>query len=261
VVSLLLADPRVDPDKADNEGFTAFHVACENGHKEVVSLLLADPRIDPKKANNEGLTPFHVACQNGHKEVVSLLLADTRIDPNKPKKDQSTPLLYASQNGHLVVVQHLLASGKEIDTKMRPAFNNKTAAEQGRAMGTTDMDDDETEEAYERSKTNGPLCADLIDEYERDPVAVRHRLRRQPGLREYFIGHLFALVVFHSDSFVVINERPAHPDSISFFRICARLPLEIQMIICNRVFGCPKDIIPLRDSEPGFKLLDRSTTW
>jgi len=264
VVSLLLADPRVDPNKPANDGATPFLIACQNGHKEVVSMLLTDPRIDHNMPNSNGATPFLIACENGHKEVVSLLLADPRIDPNMPINDQATPLWFASNNGHLAVVQHLLASGKEIDTKMRSAFNNKTAAEQGRAMGTADMDDmdeDETKEDYERRKTNGPLCADLIDEYERDPVAVRHRLRRQPGLREYFIGHLFALVVFHSDSFVVINESLAHPDTMRFFRICARLPLEIQMIICNRVFGCPKDIIPLRDSEPGFKLLDRSTTW
>jgi len=160
-----------------------------------------------------------------------------------------------------VIVQHLLASGKEIDTEMRSTFNNKTAAEQGRGMGTAAKGADETEEAYERSKTNGPLCADLIDEYERDPVAVRHRLRRQPGLRESFIAHLFALVVFHSDSFVVINERLAHSDTQRFFRICTRLPLEVQMIICNQAFGSPKDIILSRDSEPCFQLLDRSTTW
>jgi len=128
-------------------------------------------------------------------------------------------------------------------------------------MGTADKEDDDTEEDYERSKTNGPLCADVIDEYERGPVAVRHRLRRQPGLREYFIGHLFALVVFHSDNFVAIKERLVHPDTRRFFRICARLPLEVQMIICNQAFGSPRDIILSRNSEPGFQLLTRTTTW
>ena len=262
VVSLLLADPRIDPNKADDDnGATPFFIACQEGHKEVVSLLLADPRIDPNKASNEGVTPFFMACQNGHREVVSLLLADPRINPNMPTNDQSTPLWFASQNGHLAVVQHLLALGREIDTGKRSDVNNKTAAEQGRAMGTADKEDNDTEEAYERSKTNGPLCADVIDEYEHDPVTVRNRLRRQPGLLEHFIGHLFALVVFYSDSFVVMNEKLAHPDTRRFFKITSRLPLEIQMIICNRIFGSPKDIIISRDSEPGFQLLARTTTW
>jgi len=261
VVSLLLADPRIDPNKPNNNEATPFFMACQEGHKEVVSLLLADPRVDPIKPFNDGTTPFFVAGQYDHKEVILLLLADPRFDPDKPISDQTTLLWQASQNGRLVIVQHLLASGKEIDTEMRSTFNDMTAAEQGRAMVTAAKEADETEDAYERSKTNGPLCADLIDEYERDPVAVRHRLRRQPGLRESFIAHLFALVVFHSDSFVVINERLAHSDTKRFFRICARLPLEVQMIICNRAFGSPKDIILSRDSEPCFQLLGRSTTW
>jgi len=264
VVLLLLADPRIDPKKPTDTGATPFYVGCRNGNKEVVLLLLADPRVDPNKPKNDGATSFLKACQKGHKEVVSLLLADPRIDPNKPRNDQSTPLWQASQNGHLVVVQHLLASGREIDTKMKCTFNNKTAAEQGRAIGErTTKENNETEEDFQRRKTNSPLCADLIDAYEREPehLQVLHRLRRQPGLREYFIGHLFALVIFFSDSFAIISERTAHADTKRFFGICARLPLEVQMIICNKAFGSPKDIILSRDSEPGFQLLTRTTTW
>ena len=129
----------------------------------MVSLLLADPRIDPNKPQNEEATPFFMACLTGHQEVVSLLLDDPRIDPNKPRNDQSTPLWFASQQGHLVVVQHLLASGREIDTKMKSTVSNKTAAEQGRAMRTAAKGTNETEEDFQRSKTNSPLCADLID--------------------------------------------------------------------------------------------------
>jgi len=40
----------------------------------------------------------------------------------------------------------------------------------------------ETEEVFQRRKTNGPKCADLVDEYEKDPVGVRTRLRRELGL-------------------------------------------------------------------------------
>jgi len=225
--------------------------ACADGDLETV-----------KKPMDTEATPFLIACQNGHKEVVSLLLADPRIDANKPMNNQGTPLWFASQNGHLVVVQLLLASEKEIDTRRRSTFNNKTAAEQGRATGMrTTKEAGETEEIFQRKKTYSPLCADLINEYERDQVAVRRRLRRQPGLREYFIGHLFALVVFHSDSFAIINVRTAHPDTRRLFRITWQLPLDLQMVLCNRIFGSPRDIILSRDSEPGFQLLARTTTW
>jgi len=183
VVKYLLSLKGIDPTKPANDGGTPFFKACAKGHKEVVSLLLADPRIDPNKPKNTGATPLYMTCQNGHKEVVSLLLADPRIDHNKPNNDQSTPLWMASHNGHLVVVQRLLASGREIDTKMKSTYNNKTAAENGRAMGarTTKLAD-ETEEVFQSRKT-GPLCADLIDAYEKDPAKVRSQLRKQLCLK------------------------------------------------------------------------------
>ena len=110
------------------------------------------------------------------------MLADPRVDPNKPRDDHITPLWFACQNGHLAVVQLLLASGREIDTKRRSTFNNRTAAEHGRAMATRTKKAKDTEEVHERKKTNGPKCADLIDEHEKNPDGVRSRLRKELGL-------------------------------------------------------------------------------
>ena len=209
----------------------------------------------------QGGFPFFVACQEGYREVVSLLLADLRIDPNKPRTDQSSPLWVASFEGYLSAVQRLLTSGWDMNTKMKCVDTNTAAAEQGRLMPSIPKSASETEEEYQLTVTDGPLCGDLIDDYDRDPVAARYRLRRQPGLREYFAGHLFALVVFYSDNFVAINERMAHSDTERFFTITSQLPLDLQMVLCNRIFVSPKDIILSRDSEPGFRLLARTTTW
>ena len=68
-------------------------------------------------------------------------------------------------------------------------------------------------------------------------------------------------MIFHSDSYVVIKEEVAQADTKRFFRIMSRLPLDLQMVLCNRAFGSSKDIILSRDSEPGFQLLTRTTTW
>ena len=259
-IKSLCSDPDLNINCQDEGGYTPLSGACHAGQIGIVEYLLSMKEIDPNKPSNDGATPFFIACWNGYKEVVSLLLADPRVDPNKPVNDQSTPLWIASQQGHLVVVRHLLASKKEIDTRMRSTFNKRTAAEQGRAMGRMTKRMYDIEEDFQRRRLKGPLCADLIDEYEHDRVAARNRLRRLPGLREYFIGHLFALVVFHSDNFVVTRDN-ADVSCKRFFDIASRLPLEVQMVLCNRVFGSPKDIILSRDSEPGFKFLVRTTTW
>ena len=60
----------------------------------MISLLLADPRIDPDMAEIIGATPFFIASQEGHQEVISLLLADPRIDPNRPKNNPNHSLLH-----------------------------------------------------------------------------------------------------------------------------------------------------------------------
>ena len=48
-MSLLLADPRVDPSADDNY---TIRWASNNGHDKVVSLLLADTRVDPSTRDN-----------------------------------------------------------------------------------------------------------------------------------------------------------------------------------------------------------------
>ena len=182
-VRLLCNGPALNINWQNKEGYTPLFVACQEGQAKVVRQLLSLRGIDPLRPQHDGATPLFIACQKGHKEVALLLLADLRIDLNKPTNDAATPLYVASQNGHLGIVQHLLASGREIDTKRRSAVSKRTAAEQGRAVGAkTTKDDKDKKEDFQRKKTNGPLCADLIDAYEKDPAKVRSQLREQLGL-------------------------------------------------------------------------------
>jgi len=132
-----VADPRIDPNKPQNEGATPFYVACLNGRKEVVSLLLADPRIDPNKPKNKEVTPFFMACQKGHKEVVSLLLADPKIDPSKPNKNEATPFFPACQNGRKEVFSLLLADPR-IDITCQ-THSGETALEVAFRSGQIDV--------------------------------------------------------------------------------------------------------------------------
>ena len=202
-VKSLCSDPAVNVNWQDEEGFTALSRACQHGHSLIVEHLLAQPKIDPDLANIEGATPFSFACSKGHKEVVSVMLADQRVDPNKPENDQSTPLWYACQNGHLAVVQLLLASERAIDAKRRSTLNNRTAAEHGRRTSDRETKpDDETEEVFQRSKIFGPQCADLVDEYEKDPDGVRTRLRKELGLPGSFIFQFLFSYSFHSPALI-----------------------------------------------------------
>ena len=265
VIALLLADPRLDANSQVVGGQTLFFMACHQGRSDLVSYLLANPNIESERPTDDKVTPFFIACEQGHQDVVALLLDDPRVDVNHVDKDQTSPLWFASQNGHLPVARFLLASEREVGTKTRSNWKNRTAAEQGRAMGKrikgpTDLDED-----HQRKATFGPLIADLIAEYENSPEDTRQELRRLPGVRECYIGRVFALVVFFSDGFV--KPGPAvEPGSVAsrvveFFSLCSRLPLDLQMALCNRMFGSVKDVVSSKDSEPGFRWLARSITW
>ena len=67
-------------------------------------------------------------------------------------------------------------------------------------------------------------------------------------------------MVFHSDGFVAPGHR-APARSKSFFAIASQLPLELQMVLCNRVYGSPKDLVASKHSETGFWWLMRKVTW
>ena len=260
IIAMMLTDRRLDPNAPNSHQETPFFISCVSGHLGVVTMLMASPVVDVLRARDDGCTPFFFSCYKAHIDIVALLLSDPRVDINQPWSDNGTPLWSITQNGHLPVAQLVMAWGRDLDTQRKSAFNGKTAAEQGRLMATVDKDVDESEEDYKRVITYGPAIGDLIDEYEQDPVAVRQRLRRTAGVREYFIANFFALLVFFSDHFLRLSSS-IHPDTERFFKICTQLPLEVQMVLCNRMYGSARDVVFSRFSEKGFLWLSRASTW
>ena len=260
IVRRLLEHPAIEPNLANTGGASPFYIACQEGHLGIVSLLLADPRVDPAQTEMYGATSLFCPAALGDHKMVSMLLADSRINPGKPSSSGITPLWMALNMGQLIIVQLLLASWRPIDVTQKPSFTPKSPAEQARALTGEPRQSHETEADLARKEANGLLIANLIDEYHRDPVTVMLRLRKLPVVRDHFINLTFALVVFHADNFLEMRaDCPLDPQR--FFRICAQLPLDLQMVVCHRMFGSPKNIVLSFASEPGFKWLARPTTW
>ena len=255
VVNFLLEHPRIEVNKPNINDGTPFFLACQQGHDDVVASLLRDGRVDICKANIKLSSPFFKACQNGHEKVVAQLLADQRVDVNQPEIDNCTPLWFAAEFGHLQVVQLLLVSGREVDTTVKSVagtagWNNKTAIEIAQFQEMLLQDDDESEEEYHKRLANGPLIVSLLESFDADPNATRQQLRTLPHLRDPFIGDVFALVVFLSDGLLQI--RTGEAETHRFFHIAAKLPMELQMLLCNRVLESVKDFVLLKYSEPAF---------
>ena len=118
---LLLADPRVDVNKAKNDGFTPLFMAAQNSHADVLRLLLADPRVDANKANNGVATPLIIAAHNNHPDVVRHCSPTRASTPTRLQNDGATPLfmaahpynIYISTTG--VVIVNTTAGGRAIN--------------------------------------------------------------------------------------------------------------------------------------------------
>jgi len=103
----------------------------------------------------------------------------------------------------------------------------------------------------------------LLGRFKSDPAKTRHAMRVVLGWYDEAAAEMFALVVFVSDGLLQINDTITSAEACTtrFFAIAKSLPLELQMVLCFRVVGSGKEIIPGKESEVAFKSLAESLLW
>ena len=155
---------------------------------------------------------------------------------NEPDNVGFAPLWYAAWNGHLDVVKWWIASGREMD------------------LGTPgDFDTDAIIVAKNHGKTE---VVTLLERFKENPE-TRHAVRVELGCLDELAAEVFALVVFVSDGLLQVKDTKITTPAARFFSIATQLPLELQVVLCYRVVGSDREIIPGNDSEVAFKSLAR----
>ena len=97
------ADTQLD---SDNDGSTAFHLACWGGSLEAVKLLL--PSKDTLfERNQKGYTGLHFACAAGKEDIYRCLI-DLGADSSLVNREGYTPMLLAACNGQTDAVKFLI---------------------------------------------------------------------------------------------------------------------------------------------------------
>ena len=73
---------KIDLNIANDDGMTAFLIACQNGHSDVVKIFMENAAalsINLNAKSNNGVTAFHIACHWGYSDIVEVFVknADT----------------------------------------------------------------------------------------------------------------------------------------------------------------------------------------
>ena len=65
---------------------------------------------------------------------------------------------------------------------------------------------------------------------------------------------MFALMIFHCDSFLKVADGVEETHKVArFFRVCEQLPIELQMVLANRLHGIGGDLIACELRERAFR--------
>jgi len=234
--------------------YTTLIDACERGMVDnVKQILLSDTEVDVNLPNNIGNTPLYISCYKGNVDIVKLLLSDSRIQVNKGGaylSNYCTPLLVACEKCTLCTYNHCQYCNTHSLAIVRLLLGHPRIF-------------------IPIGLQNNTLIADILTETNSSYRTMIH---------EHYIPDIFLLMVLVSDmyynvnsiNFIIqpsininnnnnnnyidddnyliqdektINNNNNIKNKIRFFCICDKLPMEIQMLVSNIVYGSTKQFI------------------
>lgn len=238
VSHLLRVTPTLNINHRGDHGWTVLHRASMLGHSAITHTLLQHHGISVNQQDDTGCTAILLACSEGETEVVKVLLRDHRVDIESAANDGVTPLWCATLWGYLPIIKWILVlRHRAVDLEATRHYGKEYSL-------------------VEFARKNGKLeIADLLDKFTLDPQDTRFNLAIDLGLRPLLAAELFASVVLLCDDFLRIREGKPLESSGRFFRIASQLPMELQMVLCRRVYDLGAGPISVRDTELAFRSL------
>ena len=230
VEAILKANPGLDIHAKGNEGqFTHLDLAILFGKLEIVKLFMDLPGVDLNQKNQQGTTPLQSAF-NGEVEVLKLLLRDDRV--RYPTNHILSPLFIACLLGKVENIMWVLyLRGREIKGK-EVKWLIKEATDNGHGY---------LAELFKRFKADRELVIFQLN-IELEPA-------NKPAL-------LFAMLAFLEDGLLKLKRtrrsNPAH-NKLRFFKMALQLPIEVQMLLCYRVYELDDEYIPNKMALAAFK--------
>ena len=107
--------------KDNNYGWTSSSPCRLNGQTETVKTLIA-AKANLEVTDDNGWTALHIAAQNGHSETVKILAkALIELEANLDAKNNNgwTALHFAAEKGHTEIVEILANLGADLEAQMK----------------------------------------------------------------------------------------------------------------------------------------------
>ena len=246
IIELLLSDKRIDVNHVVN-GQSLLFLACLTSDFEMTKKLLRIPEIDVNAISEDGSTALFMACQIGKADIMTLILTHPKTEPNKPMLDNQTPLSVLLEKNHSQALEAFLALADNVDTE---ALIDVEKGEEMGVPGDYNHTIKSLNKRFVLPREVGLVFGShesvyVFDEFVNDRRSARARFLKHWKLYYVFSPRAFSLVVMLCDDYFTLTqlESPDISDIKRFFNIAKRLPIEMQMTLCNRIFGLSDDLI------------------
>jgi len=233
-------------------GDVPLFIAISGGYSKVVGLLLCRADVDVNVRNEFDQTPLEAACWGADAGVVLELLRDSRVRARVSGDNLRQPLyICCTRWGHIPSPHHLAAVQRTSLANIKHLLALRTA--EVLELAHHFHEGANLYHCWPMSRE----AKDLLRAFCRDSPAVVHTLLVELGSAPESAAGRFAVTVFLSDGLLRIQPLRSADKRCRFLRLAARLPLELQMILCHRSVSVSADIILKKHSEPAFRALAR----
>lgn len=232
-----------------NVWWTPLYIACSGDFTDLVKFLSENLRYaDLITPGSNGSTPLHMACaSNTEKRSMKVLLdklqyKDLLSQDNKGETPLHIAVCYGNFNAVELLVKRLRPEDLLIkDAHLRtPLYHALTISPRIAKLLLVHMQPlNDLSGIIPHPHQIILRMRDTVEEYQRDPQLTKLKLRRELGIQETQAAETFSLVMGLCDGYF----EPGIVNVARFFNIVTKLPMELQMLICNRAFESEKDFI------------------
>lgn len=239
-------DGELDGELDPYHGHSPLTFALLHYDAEALGELLKNPELDVNIPDALGYTPKYLlrGGQPNSRVVAGMYLRDPRVVISTDHVTEKTPLMDSIVRDDYYVVLTMISVDKGIGPYPWHAI------EYAHTMWRYEI-------------------IEILEKYQLNPGEARYKAREILKDPVFLAANLFASVVMLCDGYYRIGGLPTQPRSRQqrqrqiaerkakkFFVISRRLPMELQMIIANRVYGVTKrDTVSVDDTNAALQRL------